>query len=508
MASSPRSRASLVAVTGLLALATCQDEGLPPCNAPHGDCPVASTETFVDPLVHVGRAAGPTFIEIVDVVTHGDLVLACTGTKGLTIWDASGDGAPRLLSEKIGPTHQGLANGSFPRCQHVSVDPTGTRVVITNRGDEIQPTPWLWVYDISDPRSPDDIGGWTDLSSIEGVVYNDGLVYAALHGTGVLVYRVTEAGGVDIQGGYKDEFSDAWQPALAGNHLYVAEGATGLRIYDVESGDPELLSTLPLPGSSRDVIVEGDRAYVADSAGMAIVDISDPRDPQLLSQIDSDGTSLALAMGADDTVVMAEWDQVRGYDVSDPTAVETVFAETVPTDDEFSRVLAIDADRDRRRVYAGEWRGLQVFDHVSGGHGPDISITPNVLQYGLLTGGESDSRVVVVRNRGDVPLTVHDVVGGPGVTVDTECFQVPPGGATAIEVTLQVNDHDQVDTGLKFCSDDPDESEHVVSLSANVPGLGVGDEVPAFALQDLDGNTWSTEQLRGNIAVLAYFATF
>lgn len=203
-----------------------------------------------------------------------------------------------------------------------------------------------------------------------------------------------------------------------------------------------------------------------------------------------------------------EWDQIRGYDVSDPTAVRPLFAEIVPTDDERSRVLALDIDRDRRRVYAGEWRGLQVFDHVEGGRGPDISVTPQVLQYGELGGGDADDRVVVVRNDGDRPLTVHDVVGGPGLTVEPSCFSVAPGESVPLEVTLTVPDASPVDTGLKVCSDDLDEPEHTLAVTANVPGVSVGDPVPAFSLRDLEGNTWSSERLRGNIAVLAYFATF
>lgn len=498
----------LAALAALAVGAACQTESLPPCGLPHVDCPLPSSEPFSDPLVHVGRAEGPTFIEIVDVAVVGDLILACTGTKGLTIWDASGDGAPRLLSDNTGPIPHQLANPQFPRCQHVAYDASTNRVLITNRGDEVQPTPWMWAYDLRDPSRPRDVGGWTDFAPVEGVVLSEGRIFAAMHGTGVLSLRLTQAGGVDIVGGYHDEASDAWQPVLVDDRLVVAEGATGLRIYDVATPDPQLITTVPLPGSSRDVVVADDRAYVTTSAGLAIVDISDSEAPVVLSHTETDGTSLALALGADDTVIVAEWDQVRGYDVSDPTAVVARFAEVVPSDDDFSRVLAIDVDPQRRRVYAGEWRGLQVFDHQPAGRGPDISVTPQVLQFGALSSGEQDERVVVVRNRGDLPLTVHDVVGGPGVSVDRECFQIPPGGAEAIEVTLRSDRDTTIDTGLKFCSDDLDEAEHTLSLTANPKGLGPGDPVPEFSLFDLEGNTWSSEQLRGNIVVLAYFATF
>jgi peroxiredoxin len=47
-----------------------------------------------------------------------------------------------------------------------------------------------------------------------------------------------------------------------------------------------------------------------------------------------------------------------------------------------------------------------------------------------------------------------------------------------------------------------------VRVSGNLPGVDVGDPLPAFALVDTEGKTWDSTALKGNIAVLSYFATF
>lgn len=476
------------------------------CQAAAADCPDPVADP-VDPMVHIGRATGPTFIEIVDLEVVGDVVYGCTGTKGLTVWDASGDDAPGLIVDQLAPGAS-LSDPQFPRCQHIGYDPESDTLVITNRGDEIQPQPWLWRYDVSNPADPRPLGGWSPALSVEGVAVDGERTFVALHTAGVTVVRPAGGGALQAVGNYADDDSDAWVPLLVGDTLLVAEGATGLRTYDVSTDEPQLLATLPLSGSSRDVVAEDGRAYVASSGGLAIVDISDPAAPSLLGETAVDGTLLEVALGPDDTVLTAEWDEVRGYDVSDPSNIVARMAETVPTDVEFSRVLAVATDPSRRRVYAGEWRGMHAFDQVQGGRGPELFVSPSVLQFGTLSKGESDERVVVLRNRGDQPLTIGDIAGAGGVSANTTCMQIPPGGAEAIEVTMESDANQFIEAQLAICSDDPDETERRLRATANVPGRDIGDEVPDFDLFDTTGERWTPAQLEGRVAVLAYFATF
>jgi len=453
----------------------------------------------------LGRANTNTFIEITDIVAHGDLAYVCTAVRGLSIFDTSGE-APALLVEKVAPGGD-LSNSQFPRCQHVGFDPDTSRIVITNRGDEVQPTPWLAVYDVSDPRRPEVLGGWSPaFGSIEGVAIRGSRIFAAVHGQGLVAL---ELAGDEVTETARalEEGTDAWQPVLRNDLLALADGEAGLRLYDVSAGDPQLLSTVALTGSSRDVLLEDDRAYVASSGGIAIVDVADPNAPVVLGEHPVSGSALDLAQLGPRQIVVAEWDALRGYDLTDPAEPVPLFSETVPTDDTFSRVLAVGAVADRARVYGGEWTGLHAFA-FSPSPGPELDLSPSSLQFGNVQPSDPDARVLLVSNSGTRPLTVHDVTGSADVTVDETCFVVEPGRSRAIEVQLDPRSAAPIQSAVRVCSDDPDEPNLEVPLTANVSGLAVGDPAPAFALQDLEGNTWTLADLEGKVAVLAYFATF
>ncbi len=502
-----RMNARILLSLSLLSACTVEEDpgAAAPCRAASGPgCPTSQGPTL-DPMQPLGRANTNTFIEITDIVAHDELAYVCTGVRGLSIFDTSGD-APRLLVENAAPGGD-LSNSQFPRCQHVGFDPDTSRVVITNRGDEVQPTPWLAVYDVSDPSRPDLLGAWSSaFASIEGVAIAGSRIFAAAHGQGLVALELT-GGEVTETGRSLQEDTDAWQPVLRGDLLALADGAAGLRLYDVSNAEPQLLSTVALQGSSRDVLLEGDRAYVVGSGGIAIVDIDDPGAPVVLGEHPVSGSALDLARLGPAQIVVAEWDALRGYDLTDPAQPSPLFSETVPTDDTFSRVLAVGAVADRARVYGGEWTGLHAFAFRPE-RGPEVDLSPSSLQFGNVQPSDPDTRVLLVSNAGTRPLTVYDITGSADVTVDETCFVVDPGRSTAVEVQLAPSSRAPVQSAVRVCSDDPDEPELEVPLTANVAGLAVGDPAPAFALQDLEGNTWTNADLDGKVAVLAYFATF
>lgn len=468
-----------------------------PCRSGRSGCPQSSGST-TDPLIHLGRAETSTFIEITDIVAHDDIAYVCTAVRGLSIFDVSSDGAPRRLVERVAPGN-GLSNSQFPRCQHVALDPENARLVITNRGDEVQPEPWLAVFDVSTPSSPTLLAvGGLDAGSIEGVAIEGDQIYAATHGQGVAAMRL-EGNTITETGRAREENTDAWQPMITGETVVVAEGEAGVRIYD---RDLTLRETIELEGSSRDVLIEGSTAYIATSGGVGVLDLASA---SVLFEHPVAGTPLDIARIGPSQIVVAEWDALRAYDFSTPSEPVQLFAETVPTNDDFSRVLAVGALADRQRVFGGEWTGFHGFAYTPA-DGPEVELSPNALQFGTLT--EADARVLVVSNNGTLPLTVHDITGTEDVTVDETCFVVEPGRSTAVEVQLAPSSSAPIRSAVRVCSDDPDEPEVEVSLSANINGRAVGDPVPTFALQDLEGNTWSSADLEGKVAVLAYFATF
>lgn len=485
-----------------------------------------TVEGFVDSMVHQARAqygGSGGFLEILDLEVDGTRVFACTGTQGLMAWDASAAGAPTLMFEREGGP---FANGSFPRCQHLGVDFERGRLVITSRGDEVQPVPFLYLFDVSDPSDPVALRGWSgEARSIEGVALDleHSRIFAATHDHGITVFA-DDGEALRLATSYEDDESDAWQPLLIGDYLYVAEGRTGLRTYDVSGDEPQLLHTLALSGSAKDLIVRDTHLYVASSSHLAVVKLEDPKAPSLVSETATVGTALALAQGADDTLVVAEWDELRNYDISDPRAPHLLDSERVPTTGAFSRVLTVasgpfvgdalddgsgDAG-DPRRVYAGEWEGMHAYAQRACVSGPDIDLTPENLQFGQVEPGATRSAVLVIRNQGDQVLEVDEITLNPSArfsTSDTR-VQVPPRDAVAIEISFTAADELPADGTVNLRTNDVDEPSRFVDLSANLSGVDVGDPAPTIDLVDLDGQTWTNASLEGKVTLLAYFATF
>lgn len=474
-----------------------------------GDPPQAcegSGQTFEDGLEHLGRAEGDSFIEILDLVTRDGLVYSCTATQGLTIWDATADAPPELLVENIGAP--GLSHPQFPRCQHLGLDPDSLRAVITNRSDEIQPQPWLYLLDLADPEAPMPLRGWAGEDLIEGVVLRGDRIWAAAHESGILVFE--DQGGVDLVqvGSFSDGSSDAWQPVAIGDTLFVAEGTTGLRSYDISGDGPVLLSTLELEGSSKDLVARGDELFIASSSVLYRIDAADPSAMSISAERAVTGTAVGLSLGADDILYTAEWDEVRGYD-STAADLPLVWAEQVQTQDAFSRILDVEADPSNGRVYAGEWTGMHAYAATPNVSAPDIQLDPANLQFGTVEAGDSQTRALIIRNTGTETLEVTNVTTTSENAVPSEaCFNVEPGGAYAIEVRVDVGSDANFGGRIELTTNDPDEQAAEATFTGNAFGADVGDPVPEFLLQDTEGNSWSSAELEGKVLVLAYFATF
>ena len=72
-----------------------------------------------------------------------------------------------------------------------------------------------------------------------------------------------------------------------GKYEYVADGLSGLKIYDISNPSaPTLVGACDTPGNAQGVVVKGDYAYVADGApGMQVVDVNDPAHPAIVKTL-------------------------------------------------------------------------------------------------------------------------------------------------------------------------------------------------------------------------------
>ena len=114
-----------------------------------------------------------------------------------------------------------------------------------------------------------------------------------------------------------------------------------------------------------------------------------------------------------------------------------------------------------------------------------------------------------MRNEGSEPLVVDEieVTGGP-FRVDAASATVAPGATEVLELVFEPTDSQTASGTLELRSDDPDEPIVRLRLVGNRAGLGVGDPSPEVVVNLLSGGEWRLSEQRGQVVVLAYFATF
>jgi hypothetical protein len=122
-----------------------------------------------------------------------------------------------------------VGSARFSRCQRVAVDAERQWIVAGSHGDEVQPSPFLSVFDAGDLRRLEEVAMPIRSESVEGMAVSGDLLVAAAHEWGLLSFRF------------------------------------------VGTEEPELVASIPL-AIARHVEVDGDLAHVANgAAGLAVV---------------------------------------------------------------------------------------------------------------------------------------------------------------------------------------------------------------------------------------------
>lgn len=468
-----------------------EDRSQPPFESPYEDSFVQIARYTLDGF------RGPEFVEILDVEAVGDLVLVCAATQGFLVVERQAAALPILAARS--------PSAGSPRCQHVAMrapSPGSDRVaLLTNRGDEFAPMGHLTAYDLADPSEPVEIGNLlSEALHFEGVAaLDDGRFVVALRADGVGIVTVSDRTNSAVQLTQLGVATDAWNVALVGETIVVADGFDGVRAMTLDG--TELWHT-PLDGAVKHVEVTSDRIFAsAGPAGVHALDL----DGALITTIDTPGSALNTAF-ANDHLYVADWTDARIYDMTDPSA-PTLFATENIEVNAFARVLAIDAVDDV--AYIGEWTGLFSYQRGERTEAPDVRLTEYGLVFPDAAPGEESARALVVENEGDAPLTIHGFEAHERFVALDDSVTVGPGDKEAIEIRFRAETDVPTTAWLALWSDDPDESELILRLEGNAYGIGVGDAIPDYEWFDVTTNDpVFLADLRGQVVVLAYFATF
>lgn len=473
----------------------------PACD-PGVDVDGVTVGAWADPFTHESLMEFSAFFEILEVRAspHDDLLFMCTGVHGLMMVDAADPQALQPLWTLKGD----LGHGTYPRCQHLAVEPD--RLYFTNRGDEIQPTPFVAAYS-NDPLSPTQLGVYTEEGrSFEGVASDGERAYVAMHADGVRVLEWAE--DELVAGPLIGGLGFAYGLAVHGEYLFVADGAAGLKVVDRAS--LEVVGAAAFAGTARSVEIDPDTdtAWVAaGDAGLVGVDMSDPAAPQVVGVADTPGLSLQVSLGAGHAYV-ADWNDLRIFDVSDPTSPTLVAAETLTTVAPFPRVLGVGTRDDL--AFIGEWTGMYVGRLHPGVQAPELRVDPGDLDFGRVEPQATRSRELTVVNDGQADLVVCrvEIEEGSPYVVEPSSLALAPGESATLTVTFSPVDAAPAHATLTLVSDDPDQPALTVALGGNESGLDVGDPAPEVVIDLTDGGQWQLSDHTDSVVVLAYFATF
>jgi len=427
-----------------------------------------------------------------------------------------------------------------PGCHHLAWD--GDIVYTTHRRLVDKPT-FLAAWDISktDPADPGKLAPvqFPVLQepgiSYEGIDVANGNIYVGLHGNGLGVYR---RNGRRIRRiGTATGLTDAWGVRARDNTVFVADGLGGLAIVDAkEPGAPKLLGKIATGGQARGVVIEGNFAYVASgTAGLVVVDISNLAAPRVISRVPVPGTAVRLDYSRG-RVFVAAWNDVRAYDVSNPASPRYIGSVRLEHQARFGaedekrfgaenfgisekeaaaelplvtiRTLSVAAHDDF--VFVGNWMAPYSYRVYPDRSAPSLLLPESaaLVDFGPVNAGQSKTISIDVSNQStSEPLTLYDIrAEGAPFSVGPKTIRIPPGSSAELSVAFKPTTTNAEIGTVRFSSDDPSESSRMLRLRANRPGAGVGKPVPETRVELLDGSEWSSQQNKGKVILLVYFA--
>jgi hypothetical protein len=429
-----------------------------------------------------------------------------------------------------------LPGQRVPGCKHLAWD--GELVFTTHPGNIRDGASFLSGWDITETiatRSDRTHAVPTQLAVLQeagmtyqGVAASNGNVYVARRENGLGVYRyevpTTTTSTIPprfVNIGSLGGFTNAWGMAARDNTVFMTDLSEAFVTVDVtDPTTPVELGRVVIGGTARFLDVDGDYAYIAaGSAGVAIIDISDLANPTVVGRATMPGTAVRLDY-SEGRIFVAAWNDVRVFDVTDPTAPEYLGALRIRRPFEYDeldresptmRVFGVAADG--QNVYVGAWENPYSYWFEPDREVPNLRLPENFtrLDFGPVAAGETKTIQLEVTNQGRAPLTLTDVsVIGEGFSVAPRQALIAAGESVMLDISFASTSTEVQTTGfLDIESDDPSFPLRRSFVVANSPGIAPGNELPNTTGLLIDGTIWnSSTDSAGSVLLLFYFATF
>ncbi|MHA1396832.1 MAG: hypothetical protein ACTSSF_03915 [Candidatus Heimdallarchaeaceae archaeon] len=241
-----------------------------------------------------------------DLCIVGNVLFVAGSTKGLLLYNITNPSSPSFLGsyDTLNSAEGVFVQGDFAYVadglygdliivdisdlhhpSYVSRVPLGTNPVdVFVQGDFAYVADthgYVYIININDKNNPYLAVSYEDNQYTTGVTGEGSFLYVAAHYGGVIILDITQPTKPVVQTSFKTK-TDATEVFLKDGLLYVtAGGPDGLSILKIsDMVEPKIIGTFHSNWVSKEVYIDGNIAYVADSkAGVLIVNITDPTLP-------------------------------------------------------------------------------------------------------------------------------------------------------------------------------------------------------------------------------------
>lgn len=145
---------------------------------------------------------------------------------------------------------------------------------------------------------------------------------------------------------------------VSGNFAYLADGFSGIQIFDVSQPEnPKLIGSYDTLGYSEDIFVLKNLAFIADKdGGFLILNVSDPKNPKEISRYKPISAEGVFVSGKHAFLAYSWWG-LKIFDVSNPDFSNLIFKKDLPEEAE-----TVFVSRNYLFVAKGKDGGFQIFD--------------------------------------------------------------------------------------------------------------------------------------------------
>ena len=237
------------------------------------------------------------------LAVDGNYAYLATNYDGLQIFDVSDLRSPELVG--------GIPITRISRCLDVSEE-------LAYIGHSYYSDRYFEIIDVSNPIQPVSMAEITLGDIPFRLVHQGDYVFIANDGEGLVVIDVSDPSLPDIVDNYPCH--QALDLDLQGEMVFIADFDRGLRIIDISDphSDLEQIAFLPTDCCTRAVSVWDQYAYILDNDWMQVVDISNPQSPQIVGTLSGLSSASDLFATGNHLFVSQEEEGLIVIDVSQP----------------------------------------------------------------------------------------------------------------------------------------------------------------------------------------------